>query len=233
MIGMAWLSGCSVSHWSNLKIEATALIDGRPVVASTIWRERLIGVFPPDAGARSELRGLALAVPVTSHTYVYGTFLQTVNGYNSTSFPDGILDLYNTDVHKHDRLDPPPDNRVEERDYAVRKLGGQKVEICLQGGSNIAPRDRCPIFAYFLDRTKPDSIRQVLPGHVSRIAGHSFVITSVTMNFVADSTPQTTRLDMLPGWLRKPKRRFFGAIDTEVGHSKYRTEDFMQGKVDE
>lgn len=229
LLGAGPLSGCGASNWSNLKVKATALVDGHQVVASTIWRGRLIPTFLGDGGGvRSELHGLALAIPVDKNEYVYGIFRQTWRGETLLGGPE-LLDAYNLDLHKRDTVDPPPfSTPAKFRDYAVRKLAGQNVAVCLPLGDAVAPRDGCPVFVYFERPDQPETVRQMVPRQAAIIAGHQVVITSVTMSYVPDGAPQSTRLDMLPAWLRGADRLRFGNPLTNSGWAPYGVRDFIE-----
>jgi len=60
--GGKWWTGVSEAGFGDLKIEALATVDGRPVRGSTLWRVWTMQVFLP--GARLEGSGVALTIPV-------------------------------------------------------------------------------------------------------------------------------------------------------------------------
>ncbi|NIJ28790.1 hypothetical protein FHT00_000718 [Sphingomonas insulae] len=192
-----------------MRFSVDAVVDGRRVHTSTLWKTRFIDGWP--SGGRVEARGSALVLPIAENSYVYGLF-NALNGdmiEGWSVLPTG-LDVFVSDEDRHlGRPTVPDTSRALFRNYVIERLKGRQITFCLPRGTGLAGQDRCPIFVFYKDLNDPNSLVMVRPGVATTLNGHSIRITRVSFTFEKAETFRIERDERLPS--------FTNAFDTKAG----------------
>lgn len=222
------LAGCQLkSRWADLKIDALAYVDGRPVRASTLWRVRSVQVFPP--GARIEGSGVALAIPVAPGRYVFGLFRSLLGGDYLASwdaFPTGVDASVATRAMRTNGQ-----NFSEIHDDVVEALSGRDVEMCLPEERRVRAQDRCLVFVYFSDPDDPASLTLVRPNVEIDLGGRRFRLERVSATYREPGASSMSQIAHLPPFVRDPDGRGFGVLpeDLEIATDRpLRLSDFWR-----
>lgn len=201
MMAAALSVGCSRGEWKDLRIDGEATVDGQLVKSNTLWRIRTTDAFPQ--GARIEMSGVALAIPVAPDHYVYGLVRGRIQ--DRTFSWDVLLSGLNAFVGSEDKR---ADRRSESarsfsafNDYTAERMKGRRLRICVEGG--FPGQDRCPIFVFFENPSDPLSMKFIEPGQPVTIAGRRVVITQITSTYQDVGGTSLSTLQNLPKFVRE------------------------------
>ncbi len=219
MMAAALSVGCSRGEWKDLRIDGEATVDGQLVKSNTLWRIRTTDAFPQ--GARIEMSGVALAIPVAPDQYVYGLVRARIkdNTYSWDILPAG-LDAF---VGSEDSVAGRPSESTRSvsgfREYAAERLKGRRLRICVEGG--FPGQDRCPLFVFFEDPSDPLSMKIIEPGQPVTIAGRRVVITQVTSTYQEVGGISQSTLRNLPTFVRENDTAVFAPFPDYFLHNDH------------
>ncbi len=208
------LAGCAGnSRWADLKVEALAAVDGRPVRASTLWRIRSVQTFPP--GARLEGSGVALAIPVAPGRYVYGLLRSLLKDDHLAGWDAFVTGVDAYAVGAGGRIVSEGDDWSETHDRVVAALRHREVELCSRDDVRDA-RDRCLVFVHFADPNDPASLMLIRPHEDHIVAGHRFRIDRVGAKYEAVGGTSRSQVAQLPTFVRDMNNRDFGTLPEDL-----------------
>jgi hypothetical protein len=233
MILGALLSG-SCSHSSGpigLRLDATAIVDGREVRASTLWTYETASAFPQ--GIQISVKGVALAIPIAKGRSVYGIF-RVLDGHILRSWDEIPLQLTSYAIQegkmsgKDDISQGSPRGRLR---YSVKRLVDRKLEICRSATDGKPEQSICPVFIYFPDPSSSESPMRVSVGTVTGLGVHTIVIRNIYVTYSRKRGYHDSTVANLPTFLKPDKHEVFSRIPgdlTPILDTHLTTSDFLR-----
>lgn len=237
LLALLALSACHRSRWVDLRIDAWARVDGRSVHASTILSRRVIDFPPANSGAYHQIKGVALALPLTPSDYVYG-ILRNVDRDGVVGEIEDFLHSIGGSLREHGGArssDPGPDapgDPAAWSDYVADRLKGQQVDVCQPHLPLPQPGSACLIFLHLDGDAAPSSLHVIKPYQLTTVGGHDIIIDRVRVTYDATDRTVNSSITTLPLSVQNG-RAPFGTLPPELqtfGNQNLRMRDFLREK---
>lgn len=219
MMAAALSVGCSRGEWKDLRIDGEATVDGQLVKSNTLWRVRTTDAFPQ--GARIEMSGVALAIPIAPDQYVYGLVRARIkdNTYSWDILLSGLNAFVSSEDKRADRRSESARSFSAFNDYTAERMKGRRLRICVEGG--FPGQNRCPLFVFFENPSDPLSMKIIEPGQPVMIAGRRVVITQVTSTYQDVGGTSQSTLGNLPKFVRENDTAVFAPFPNHFLHNDH------------